>query len=129
MKKKKEVEIHIVLPERATTDIDDGLCQLTEALDKAGVSAAHALLGGEWGYGAEYENDVFMMHPYCWCEEKGCKWCAIDEDGVPGDGLPNFHYKPTDCKIWWYKWIGRSQKKTGKLPKDWLKKCSESIKL
>lgn len=48
------------------------------------------------GYGNSFENDTFMIHPYCWCEEDGCKWC----EGV----APNFWYKPTDFKIWWYKY-------------------------
>lgn len=31
---------------------------------------AHGFLGGEWGYGQDFENDVFEMHPYWWgdCE-------------------------------------------------------------
>jgi hypothetical protein len=34
------------------------------------------ILGGTYGYGADFENDVFMMHQYCWCEKKDCQWCA-----------------------------------------------------
>lgn len=41
--------------------------------------------------------------------------------------LPNFLYKPTNCEIEWYKYIGRSQEQKGKLPKNWLQKCIESI--
>jgi len=57
---------------------------------------------GEWAekYGTEYENDIFMMHPYCWCEKESCPWCG-------GEDRPNFIYKPTGLKIWWYKYIGR----------------------
>ena len=36
---------------------------------------AHGLLGGEWGYGQEFENDVFEMHPYYW----GDCTCGFDE--------------------------------------------------
>lgn len=36
----------------------------------------HGGLGGDFGYGAEYENDTFRMHPYCWCEEESCLWCS-----------------------------------------------------
>ena len=50
-------------------------------------------------YGVEHENDVFMMHPFCWCERQDCPWC--------GGGAPNFWYKPTNFKVWWYKYIGR----------------------
>lgn len=34
---------------------------------------------GEWAtkYGSAFENDVFLMHPYCWCEKEGeCPWCT-----------------------------------------------------
>ena len=50
-------------------------------------------------YGVDYENDVFMMHPFCWCEQEDCPWCNEDK--------PNFWYKPTDFKVSWYKYIGR----------------------
>jgi hypothetical protein len=26
-------------------------------------------------YGTEYENEVFMMHPYCGCDHPNCAWC------------------------------------------------------
>ena len=142
---------------------------------------------GEWAnkYGVNYENDVFMMHRYCWCDGSDCPWClgcqcsdddmryfvkgeevteeeyqkAYDEhvgpapyeqslgemnyteyekhskvwrDGISewykmskteiipekrckycregGDPAPNFHYKPLDLKVWWYKYIGRDMK-------------------
>lgn len=126
---------------------------------------------GEWAekYGTKFENDVFMMHPFCWCEKDDCPWCAgcecppeavhyfVDdlevnyeewrdffereagkwdgrEDTWPewdrkadaanarrstrhdllcdfckqgGKPAPNFHYKPADFRVWWYKYIGR----------------------
>lgn len=33
-------------------------------------------LGGDFGYGANYENDVFLMHRFCWCESEDCLWCG-----------------------------------------------------
>jgi hypothetical protein len=27
-------------------------------------------------YGADFENDIFMMHRYCWCEKDDCPWCG-----------------------------------------------------
>ena len=50
-------------------------------------------------YGTDVENNVFMMHGYCWCESEDCGWC----NGTK----PNFHYKPLDYKVTWYKYIGR----------------------
>ena len=40
-------------------------------------SLAMGFLGGTFGYGVNVKNDVFMMHPYCWCEREDCKWCAV----------------------------------------------------
>jgi len=51
-------------------------------------------------YGANYENEKFSIHRYCWCEEENCPWCGPSE-------MPNFHHKPTGIKVWWYKYIGR----------------------
>jgi hypothetical protein len=42
------------------------------------------LFGGAFGCGVAFENDVFMMHPYCWCEKDGCLWCG----GSCGCGEP-----------------------------------------
>ncbi len=49
------------------TDLDFFLRKLASACDTE----------DEWPdkYGATFENDVFMMHPYCWCEQDGCPWC------------------------------------------------------
>jgi len=41
--------------------------------------------------------------------------------------LPNFLYKPTECEIRWYKYVGRDQQQKGKLPKDWLENCIKSL--
>jgi hypothetical protein len=27
------------------------------------------------GYGTTFENDTFMMHPYCCCQCEDCPWC------------------------------------------------------
>lgn len=51
-------------------------------------------------YGANFENDVFKIHRYCWCEDEECPYCGEDE--------PYFIHKASGLKIWWYKYIGRS---------------------
>jgi hypothetical protein len=138
-------------------------------------------------YGVDFENDIFMMHPYCWCEKEDCKWCGgcdcpreafhyfvdgkevsyeeqkdffdretfdklkiprnislvgekhndwirlaeltnkrraskhdpvcdyckgtgVFRDCEPGMGAPNFWYKPTNFRVYWYKYIGRDMK-------------------
>jgi len=55
----------------------------------------------EWAskYGTDEDNCVFMMHKYCWCDCEDCNWCSGD--------APNFHYKPLDFRVTWYKYIGR----------------------
>jgi hypothetical protein len=49
--------------------------------------------------GVNFENDVFMMHTYCQCDEDGCVWCNGER--------PNFHIKESCIKVCWYKYIGR----------------------
>lgn len=60
------------------------------------------LPGGEdaCGYGVHFSNDVFEMHPYCWCEKDECPQCGTGEQF-------NFLYKPTGYGINWYKYILR----------------------
>lgn len=112
-------KIEIVLPKGATTSTELKLVELSRQIRlKLGLEASCGL-GGLDGYGYDYENDIFMMKPYCWCEKEDCKWCYGDN--------PNFLYKQTNAKIWWYKWIGRSQKQEGELPENWFEKCLESI--
>ena len=47
---------------------------------------------------APFENDVFAMRTYCWCDGEG-----EHEESCP----PNFEYKPTGVQISWYKHAGR----------------------
>ena len=75
------------------------LRRLTRELDQRGVDAGHGCLGGDYGYGADYENDVFLMHGYCWCEQDDCPWCV-------GCSCPEsaFHYfvdgQEVACEEW-----------------------------
>lgn len=68
----------VVIPPASDDDISDGLRDLTKALMDTTVvdSGVGGLLGGEYGYGAAYENDTFGLRPYCWCDEDDCVWCA-----------------------------------------------------
>lgn len=71
-------ELEIVLPERAneTDPLEFGLLALTEAISKIDEAAvAHGVLGGEFGYGAKWENEVFEMRPFYWGD---CD-CRADE--------------------------------------------------
>jgi len=114
-------QIKIIIPKGATTNVENDLVKLTKFLSKKLKIETGYGLGGEYGYGVEFENDTFMMHPFCWCEKETCGWCQ----GIN----PNFLFKPTGAVIKFYKWIGRDQEQRGKLPKDWLEVCKKSVKL
>lgn len=67
--------IEIVTPPVARIEdaLESGLVSLTEAIAKIDPGAvAHGCLGGEFGYGAEWSNDVFEMHPFDWEPECDC---------------------------------------------------------
>ena len=156
-----EVAIHFPPVDRSF--LPSALVSLTEAIAARDPdSVAHGALGGEYGYGAHYENDVFLIHPFCWCERDDCPWCLscecearylahdkeVDFDvwiDLPRDtrttevvkqcdrclyGLedaPNFWYKPTDARAWWYKYIGRDMKVSGDFPPDFLLRCLSAV--
>lgn len=92
-------------PNAANAGVDTvagALYAVSEILSRGMSLARNDGLGGRFGYGVEYENDVFMMHPFCWCEKESCQWCYGE--------APNFKHKATGLEIHWYKWIGRDMK-------------------
>lgn len=133
------MDLHVFTPPIAnqTDALGFGLTALTEAIAQLSPEQVrHGLLGGEFGYGAEYENDTFMMRPYCWCERTDCLWCTVwlsnegdfteeeskahrekqeaeiaakfGADSYRDFGrAPNFWHKRSGLKVNWYKWIGR----------------------
>ena len=47
--------------------VADRLYELSKTLGERDPEAQHhGLLGGEWGYGQDFSNGVFEMHPYWW---------------------------------------------------------------
>lgn len=139
------MSIEIVFPPISEGYTSEALCQITQALQQITGEGQHGILGGEYGYGCEYENDTFMMHPFCWCARTDCPWCLecyceIEEDGDdwiiasecgncanPVDRAPNFLFKPTGAKVSWYKYIGRGMEIEGQLPYDFLSVCLDSL--
>lgn len=104
------LDIKIVLPSGAFgASVDDDA--LDTALRVIGVAFGSR---DEWAakYGTDLENDVFMMHRYCWCDLETCGWCSGDN--------PNFLFKPTGFTVHWYKYIGRGVKASGNLPSDFM---------
>jgi hypothetical protein len=117
-------EITIVFPEADDDEISDGLRTLTAACRSAFPDEDWGYgLGGENGYGVNHENDVFMMHRFCWCSGYECPWCSYSgEEGahfqerhrargalpdLDCGQAPNFWHKPSGVRVIWYKWIGR----------------------
>jgi hypothetical protein len=116
------------------------LCVLTRELQRHTGEQSGGGLGGPFGYGLAFENDVFMMHPYCWCERPDCAWCRTcvcetDEQcrtscQTNQPGAPNFHFKPADLKVRWYKYIGRGMELDGEsdlTAADILRACLTSF--
>lgn len=85
MTEDQSTQIQIHLPPISDDRISNDLVDLTEALAKAGADISGGFLGGEYGYGAYFENDTFMMHPYCWCGRSDCAWCVSCECGDDAD--------------------------------------------
>lgn len=103
--------------------------------DKSGPSLMGSPQRDAAKYGKAFENEVFMMHHFCWCdaEDGSCLWCIhgdhLDFDKLLGAHFgnedktepyqyarhkirhywdpPNFWYKPTDFRLTWYKYICR----------------------
>src|ERR1044072_9243798 len=50
-------------------------------------------------YSAPFENDVFMLHPFCWCEKEDCPWCE-------GCKCPDsaFHYYVDGKEVAYKEW-------------------------
>ena len=63
-------EIRIVLPAISDDQISNDLRWLTETLMSQGAETTGGFLGGEFGYGADFDNEVFTMFPFYWgdCE-------------------------------------------------------------
>ncbi len=70
------MEVEVVLPARNWGSLEDALWSLTEVIAKHDPDVVgHGVLGGGFGYGANYENDVFEMRSYYWGD---CD-CGADE--------------------------------------------------
>jgi hypothetical protein len=143
-------EVH--LPPVSDDQISRDLVWMTELLADAGAEISGGFLGGEFGYGAYFENETFMMHPFCWCERGDCPWCLgceceVEDRGEqhewpdrwvttktcancsqPSAPAPNFLHKSSGTEVRWYKYIGRSMEVH--VNGDWrtiLLECAGSI--
>ena len=78
-----ELEIQFVLPACSDEPLDEMLRLITKAIDdRDRERTAHGFLGGMYGYGADWNSDVFEMRPYYWgdCDcgfdQLEDAWCA-----------------------------------------------------
>lgn len=114
--------------------VAEKLYQLSEKLGRINPDdQAHGCLGGEWGYGQDFKNDVFEMHPYYWGD---CD-CGAEKSWVEKDTheftcstvRPNFRYQ--DIEIRWYKYIGREMTISREVTRQELiamfRKCFASV--
>lgn len=126
--KDKSIGIMVIFPKVDRDVISNGLRALTEAIvERHPELYVMGLLGGTFGYGARWDNKVFSMYPFCWCDKDDCPWCDYNEE-IGEFPAPNFHHKKTDFKCWWYKYIGRSMETEGEC--DWptvLAECLASV--
>ena len=85
------------------------------------VGVFKGIVGADIGYPNEehwdYENGVFRLSRYCWCDESDCE-----------KNYPNFLHKSTGSGVQWYKHFGRSME--FEIKGDWpriFNECVESI--
>ena len=104
--------------------ISEGLREITRALEAAGYEGC-GVFGGADGYGVDFRNGIFSIHPFCWCEDQElCPWCAFH--------APNFVHYSSGLKVFWYKHIGRDTEIvcSEEVAANWpaiLRECLESI--
>ena len=143
------MDLHIIIPKGKLEVVERDLMILAAVISHFGLGKDAG--GGMHEYGAQYNCEVFMMNPFCWCERQDCPWCCsctcsntleptcdfcttslFPEYGTePGRPAPNFWYKPTNLKIWWYKYIGRDMEYNRKFRmSEWqniFRHCLEAV--
>jgi hypothetical protein len=118
------MDIRIVTPPVASQGPGADLVYLTEQIWRRyhpGEVYGYGL-GGAFGYGVDFENDVFAMRMFWWGD---CECAYRDGDGV-GDFheetcrcvLPNFAHKSSGVSVDWYKWIGRDMEFSRKVSRE-----------
>lgn len=104
--------VEVILPQIRDDSLSYGLRILTKKISERHPDLESGYgLGGPSGYGVDFENDIFAMRRFYWGD---CD-CGNDDDHAETCSvrLPNFHHKPSDFKVRWYKWIGRDNETEG----------------
>lgn len=78
---------------------------------------------GDWvdKYGSDFENKVFMMHSFCWCEKDDCPWCM-------GCNCPEsaYHYFVDGVEVVYGEYDAFFQRQVNKYNgnhKEWMKEA------
>lgn len=91
---------------------------------------------GEWAekYGATINNDIMVMHKYCWCEQDNCPWCMgcncpesathfmVDDKEVSHDDWSEFFMKETYDKAG----VRRDRIPVGEKHCEWMRLADEA---
>ena len=90
--------------------------ELDSVMRKIALACPHN--EGDWveKYGTEFENDVFMMKPYCWCERETCVWCG--SCNCPDNA---FHYYKNGAEIDFETYHKEFYEFAGKIPHELYK--------
>ena len=68
-------DLLLIFPEVSEDLVSNMMVAITKKIDESGSEiAVQGFLGGEYGYGAHYKNDVFEMRPFYWGD------CTCDYD-------------------------------------------------
>lgn len=99
------------------------------------LELVEVITGEESAYVPEYENDVFVTHPYWWGDCSCIVGYEDSTDHAPDCGLvrPNFLYKPTGYELRVYKYALRdsfaNQNLSPKQFREMMDKCIESVRI
>lgn len=66
--------VEIVFPQ-GMFGASDSDTLLDIALRRIAMACPHHESSWVEKYGANFENDVFLMSSFCWCEKEDCPWC------------------------------------------------------
>ena len=81
-------DLLLVFPEASEDLVSNMMVAITKKIDESGSEiATQGILGGEYGYGAHYKNDVFEMRPFYWGE------CTCDYDKIVSEWEDTHEHK------------------------------------
>jgi hypothetical protein len=108
----EDEELQVILPEGSlypNSDVASDLVLLTRLIEERYKTTHHGGgLGGEYGYGTNYENSTFLMNSFCWCESQTCPWCVGCE--CPEEA---YHYFVDEKEVGYDEWMAFFDREVG----------------